>query len=998
MLKNIKHIGFSVIVFILFNALQAGAEESQKSAYPVNSLSISFDVKNNLLKGREIITLPDDREMAVYVGNLKILSTSFNGKPMDYRIQEGQFKVTGKGTLEINYEGVFKGDTPKKNPENAGVVSTGIVSDKGISLTDNWYPSIKELAYYKLVAVVPENFLAVSEADEITFRNVPFGREYTFNMGHPLNGINFIAGNYKEKKHSANGIDIYAYFFEEDAALADKYVEYARKYLKFYDGLLTPYPYKRFSVVENIFSTGYSMPGYTLLGKDVIRLPFIPETSLGHEIAHQWFGNYVYADFQKGNWLEAITTYLSDHLYEEQKGKGWEYRKNILVNFQGYVTSDKDFPLKDFSSRTDFATMAIGYGKGAMLFHMLKGLTGEEIFYKSLRKLINENKFKIASWTDIQKAFEQESGKDLDWFFTQWLNRKGVPSLKINDPRERVLKGEPLVSFELLQEGSEYKFTLPIKITAEKSEVKELMQVEKGKQYFSLPTNENPEHLIVDENYDIMRKLSYDEFPPVIARLAGDESRIIVYREKEKDKYSTLIETLKEEGFSVKEEKELKDEDIKKSSLLALGFESQVLKRLFGKIDKPDSGFVLIVRNNPLNTSKVVAYASGDSKEEVDPVVNKILHYGKYSVIRFEKGRNVEKDITETNRGVKFSLSKQVQGIEPKKTLNLQRIIDNVSDKPIIFVGERHSYYEDHKVELAVIKGLFKKGKKFAIGMEMFQRPFQKAIDDYISGAINEKDFLKKTEYFKRWNIDFNLYREIIEFAKAKGIPIIALNLKAELMKKTEQSGLDGLSEEERKEVPQDMDMSDDSYRQRLKEIFETHPSGSSFDYFYQSQILWDETMAHSIAEFMKERPDYQMVVLAGGQHIMYESGIPQRVNRLTGKKYATLVTGDIDNNIGDYVLFPDSLKPPFSAKLGIVLKKDEDGVFIDDFSKDSAALKSGIKKGDIILSVDDWKVETVEDVRIALFDKNPGDSVKVKIVRKRFLLKDKELEFEIAL
>ncbi len=998
MLKNIKHIGFSVIVFILFNALQTGAEESQKSAYPVNSLSISFNVKNNLLKGREIITLPDDREVAVDTGNLKILSINLNGNPMDYRIKDGQFKVTGKGTLEINYEGIFKGDTPKKNPENAGVVSTGIVSDKGISLTDNWYPSIKGLAYYKLVAVVPENFLAVSEADEITFRNVPFGREYTFNMGHPLNGINFIAGNYKEKKDSANNIDIYAYFFEEDAALADKYIEHAKKYFRLYNGLLTPYPYKRFSVVENILPTGYSMPTFTLLGKDVVRLPFIPETSLGHEIAHQWFGNYVYADFQKGNWLEAITTYLSDHLYEEQKGKGWEYRKNILVNFQGYVTSDKDFPLKDFSSRTDFATMAIGYGKGAMLFHMLKGLTGEEIFYKSLRRLINENKFKIASWTDIQKAFEQESGKDIDWFFSQWLNRKGVPSLKINDPRERVLRGEPLVSFELLQEGSEYKFTLPIKITAEKGEVKEAVQVEKEKQYSSLPSDENPEYLIVDENYDIMRKLLYDEFPPVIARLVGDENRIIVYREKEKDKYSTLIETLKEEGFSVKEEKELKDEDIKKSSLLALGFESQVLRRLFGKIDKPDSGFVLIVRNNPLNTSKVVAYASGDSKEEVDPVANKILHYGKYSVIRFEKGRNVKKETTETSRGMKFSLSEPVHGVEPKKPLKLQRIIDNVSDNPIIFVGERHNYYEDHKMQLAVIKGLFKKGKKFAIGMEMFQRPFQKAIDDYISGAINEKDFLKRTEYFKRWNIDFNLYREIIEFAKAKGIPVIALNLKAELMKKTEQSGLDGLSEEERKEVPQDMDMSDESYRQRLRKVFETHPSGSSFDYFYQSQILWDETMAHSIAEFMKERPDYQMVVLAGGQHIMYESGIPQRVNRLTGKKYATLINGAFDDNVGDYVLFPNSVKPPFSAKLGVILQKKDERVVIEDISADSIALKAGLKEGDAVTEVDTWKIDTVEDVRIALYDKNPGDTVKVKIIRKRFLLGDKELEFDISL
>jgi len=993
-----RYFVFVVIVCGLFCAHLVAAEESRNSAYPINSLFISFDVKHNLLKGREVITLPDDREVVVYIGNLKILSASFNGNPMDYRIKEGQFKVKGKGSLEINYEGVFKGDTPKNNPENAGVVSTGIVSDKGISLTDNWYPSIKELAYYKLIAVVPENFLAVSEADEITFRNVPSGREYTFNMGHPLNGINFIAGNYNEKKDSINGIDIYTYFFEEDAALADKYIEYAKKYLKFYNELLTPYPYKRFSVVENIFSTGYSMPAYTLLGKDVIRLPFIPETSLGHEITHQWFGNYVYADYQKGNWLEAITTYLSDHLYEEQKGKGWVYRKNILINFQGYVTSDKYFPLKDFSSRTDFATMAIGYGKGAMLFHMLKSLTGEDIFYKSLRRLINENKFKIASWADIQKSFEQESGKNLDWFFSQWLNRKGVPSLKIKDPGERVLKGGPLVFFELLQEGSEYKFTLPIKITAEKGEVKGLMQVENGKQYFSLTTNENPEYLIVDESYDIMRKLSYDEFPPVIARLVGDEKRIIVYREKDKDKYSTLIETLKEQGFSVKEEKELKDEDIKKSSLLVLGFDSPVLRRLFGKIDKPESGFVLIVKNNPLNTSKVVAYASGDSKEEVVPVVNKILHYGKYSFIRFEKGKNVNKETAGTSRGMKFSLSEPVLGIEPKKTLNLRRIIDNVSDKPIIFVGERHNYYEDHKVELAVIMELYKKGKKFAIGMEMFQRPFQKAIDDYISGAINEKDFLKKTEYFKRWNIDFNLYREIIEFAKAKGIPIIALNLKAELMKKTEQSGLDGLSEEERKEVPQDMDMSDDSYRQRLREVFETHPSGGTFDYFYQSQILWDETMAHSIAEFLKERPDYQMVVLAGGQHIMYESGIPQRANRLTGKKYATLINGAFDDNIGDYVLFPDSIKPPFSAKLGVMLQKKDERVVIEDLSPDSIALKSGLKKGDAITEVDAWKIDTIEDVRIALYDKNPGDTVKVKIIRKRFLLGDKELKFEISL
>src|SRR5512142_2021373 len=103
-----------------------------------------------------------------------------------------------------------------------------------------------------------------------------------------------------------------------------------------YHALLRPYPYKRFSVVENILPTGYSMPTFTLLGKEIVRLPFIPETSLGHEITHQWFGNYVYWSGGRGNWLEAITTYLSDQYYQEQQGKGWEYRKKVLTDYQSY--------------------------------------------------------------------------------------------------------------------------------------------------------------------------------------------------------------------------------------------------------------------------------------------------------------------------------------------------------------------------------------------------------------------------------------------------------------------------------------------------------------------------------------------------------------------------------------------------------------------------------------------------------------------------------------
>jgi uncharacterized iron-regulated protein len=358
----------------------------------------------------------------------------------------------------------------------------------------------------------------------------------------------------------------------------------------------------------------------------------------------------------------------------------------------------------------------------------------------------------------------------------------------------------------------------------------------------------------------------------------------------------------------------------------------------------------------------------------------------------------VTKEIAETDRGMVFNLHDPVEGVEPRKSLQLREIIDAISDRPLILIGERHTNYEDHKVELAVIEGLYKKGKKLTIGMEMFQRPFQKAIDGYLSAALDEREFLEKSEYFKRWSFDYNYYREIIEYARARGIPIIALNQRKEIIEKVSRGGLDALSAEERKEVPQDMDMSDESYKERLKEVYDNHPRGSTFENFYQSQILWDETMAHSAARLMVEKPDSQMIVLAGVDHISYSSGIPGRIRRLTGRDYVTLIIGDFSRDVGTYVLFPRPAEPPFTARLGVIAKEEEGMVTIQEFSPGSLALKAGLREGDIITIINGRKIKAVSDIKIALFDSEPGQTINVNVVRKRFFLSESKLEFTIAL
>lgn len=981
-----------VLLFCTTGSAEPKAVVRTGGPYPVYDLSVSFDLSKHLLTGDAKIEISGP--VKFFTGNIKVLSVSLNGAPFPGSMSKGWLQVNGKGLLEIRYEKVSGGY--ETSPTNPGVVSGSVIGKEGISLSGNWYPSAEGLAMFRLTAVVPAGFTAISEADDITSVDLPNGKQFSFSFPHPLGGLDFAAAPYVVTRSSVNGIDVYTYFLPEDAGLAKQYIDYTKKYLAMFEKILVPYPYKRFSVVENLLPTGVSVPTFTLLGAEVLRLPFIVKTSLGHEIGHQWWGNYVYADFSKGNWLEALNSWMTDYRFAKMEGKGLEYRKKALADYQSYVNAGNDFPLRQFYERTDPASAAIGYGKGMMLFHMLKGIVGRDVFYKSLKALIGQYKWKTASWDDIRAVFERESGKDLSWFFKQWLDRKGVPAFGVINEDALVLDGIPQASFELVQAGGPYRVTLPVSVIAGKIEKTTAIQVDSNRHTFQVAAQEKPSRLVVDGNYDVMRSLRNDEFSPSISRLFGSKNRLVVYRAATKNEYSALIDILSKEGFTLKEEKDLKNADIQKSSLLVLGFDSPVLKRLFGRVGGTGKGFMLTVKENPVSPSNVVAMAQTGSKREADLDAYKISHYGQYQTLRFEGGKNMEKKTAESKNGMIYELSKPVPAIRTSSTLYLDNAIEQAVNAPVIFIGERHANYEDHEVELDTVMALHKMGKnkKFAIGMEMFQRPFQKYIDDFIAKKIDEREFLKETEYFTRWGFDYSYYRQILEYARANGIPVVALNIQKEITQKVAKGGLDSLSPAELKEIPATMDMSNVKYRKELAEIFEMHPQGIDFENFYQAQILWDESMARSVAEFLKEKPGYQMIVMAGMGHIMNGYGIPDRFARRTGKKYVTFVNGAYDRDIADYVLFPEPQAPPVSARLGVILKK---GAVIADFTPGSPALKAGLHKGDRIISIDDWKVASVPDAKIALFDKVPGQTVSVKAVRKRFLIGSTEITVKVT-
>jgi uncharacterized iron-regulated protein len=211
-------------------------------------------------------------------------------------------------------------------------------------------------------------------------------------------------------------------------------------------------------------------------------------------------------------------------------------------------------------------------------------------------------------------------------------------------------------------------------------------------------------------------------------------------------------------------------------------------------------------------------------------------------------------------------------------------MVQQLQQADVVYLGETHDRAADHAAQLAIIQTLHDRQPNLAIGLEMFQRPYQKLLDRYVAGELDEATLRDRSQYDKRWGFDWELYAPILRYAKAQNIPLIALNTPTEVTRKVSRQGLASLNWSDRRFIPplSEIRTAPDAYRKMLADIFTTfHPAGKTtdparFDRFFQAQVLWDETMADRIAQI----PHRPIVVLVGQGHLVYRYGIPDRVDR----------------------------------------------------------------------------------------------------------------------
>jgi uncharacterized iron-regulated protein len=335
-------------------------------------------------------------------------------------------------------------------------------------------------------------------------------------------------------------------------------------------------------------------------------------------------------------------------------------------------------------------------------------------------------------------------------------------------------------------------------------------------------------------------------------------------------------------------------------------------------------------------------------------------------------------------------------------------LVARLADKRVVFIGEVHDRFDHHLNQLDIIRGLHKIHPNLMVGLEFFQQPFQRFLDAYIAGDLDEKEMLRETEYYERWRYDFRLYAPILRFAREKGIRLVALNVPKEITSKVAREGLASLNDQERAQLPREIDRSQKAYRARVKAAFDQHPKDGhtgkepeQFENFLSAQLLWDEGMAAQASQYLIQYPDSPMVILAGGGHIVYGDGIPARLARRLPVDIATvmnLTETSIRPGIADFVLLPQEKQLPPAGRLGVILEPDEEGMRVNSFSEGSAADAAGIERGDRILAINGNPISGMADVRAEMWDKRPGDLIPLVVLRKPQLSAEKRLDIQVEL
>lgn len=488
------------------------------------SLEVTLTPAQRSISGTLVLSLPDgaDAEPLTFTlaPGLTLERAEQAGDTLDWEeTDSGHYRLNApdpQSPLTLSW----KGQLPPQLPGG------GYWSEDNLWLPGQlaWYPRLETKAPFaadievftpdSIETVVSGHWLGTStQGDQRQTRFAhPQARQLSLAAGRWQAMTREVAGDDNE------GVKLRTLFPEKiSAPFADTYLDAAERALQLFQQRLGPYPYSSFTMAASSRPIGFAFAGFTLLGEQVIALPFIPHTSLPHELMHGWWGTAVQATPGEGNWSEALTTYLADYAMEALKGEDGALRQRWLTDLNALPEADH-LALKDFGYQRQPQDRLIGYQHGAMLFYMLEEQIGTADFDSALGQLVERHRFGQANWQDLQNAFEDASGQALDAFFNAWVEQPDRPTLSMDTPHLEETADGFRVIFNLSQTASHsdsrnnenrlWPLRLPVEIRAAQGQTeRSWLSLESATERFTLDTPKRPIQLVIDPDYQVLRQL-----------------------------------------------------------------------------------------------------------------------------------------------------------------------------------------------------------------------------------------------------------------------------------------------------------------------------------------------------------------------------------------------------------------------------------------------------------------------------------------------------------
>lgn len=280
-----------------------------------------------------------------------------------------------------------------------------------------------------------------------------------------------------------------------------------------------------------------------------------------------------------------------------------------------------------------------------------------------------------------------------------------------------------------------------------------------------------------------------------------------------------------------------------------------------------------------------------------------------------------------------------------------------------LLLGEIHTSAADHAWQLATLQALAQSQRPIALGLEMVPAARQPILTRFASGQVGEAAFLAEVDWAGIWGHDPELYLPLLRWARQQGVPLLALNVEPEVVRRVRLEGLVAIPPAEREGIGIPAPAGA-AYQQQLRSAWLAHramgegnpPSpGDTQDLerFIESQLLRDRAMAERIAAAQRRDPNRLVVALIGRGHLEH-GGVPTQLGHLGLAKVLSRQRPELPEGCGP---------PPVGARLGAYLESAGGAVWVRRVAPGSASAAAGLQAGDRVLAVNGEPVKRAGQV-----------------------------------